>query len=252
MATGIQDIKESEEGILNELSTIENTGDTVWTDGSYNPEDGKAAGAAVFKSTQGRYYFVGRSMEIAKHSTEAELTGTLIASIIGKKYPEIKRMELDSEAAIALLRQPTGEIAFKREDWTLIQETKERLGNIKLKWVKGHANNMGNQKTDEAAGKQRDLLEETDHRTILNLQKKGRFTTLLNGRVMETNMRQLIKRINSKIKTVEVEKGSGSYQEMIKGKSDEQIEIWKKSILALKRRFNSNYLMESVTSYSTK
>ena len=90
------------------------------------------------------------------------------------------------------------------------------------------------------------------HSSILNFARKENFTMMVNGRIMASNPRQLAKRINNEIKAVEVEISSASYAEVIKGKSAEQVEIWKKSTQALKRRLNTNFWMENLTSYFIK
>jgi hypothetical protein len=83
---------------------------------------------------------------------------------------------------------------LRRDDWTLIQEARERLGNTKLEWVKGHGNNLGNQKADQAA---RNALEESDARQLVNVEKE-QFVLVVNGRIMETNLRQSTKQIHRK------------------------------------------------------
>lgn len=132
---------------------------------------------------------------------------------------------------------------LRRDEWTLIQEARERLGNTKLEWVKGHGNNVGNQKADQVA---ENSLEESDARQLVNVEKE-QFVLVVNGRIMETNLRQLTKQIHRKARSLEVEKGSASYQEATQGKTQEQIETWKESIKLLKMKLNTNYKMEKLT-----
>ena len=41
---------------------------------------------------------------------------------------------------------------LRRDDWTLIQEARKRIGNTKLEWAKGQGNNVRNQKADQVVG----------------------------------------------------------------------------------------------------
>lgn len=85
-------VQQLEEEITREMEGLSIAGKTIWTDGSFDPETGNAAGAAVMLTSDGRYYGYGKRIGIAKHSTEAELVGVLIGSIVAKKFPQIEKI----------------------------------------------------------------------------------------------------------------------------------------------------------------
>lgn len=227
---------------------------TIWTDGSYNPDSNEGGAAAIIEKNDGEVVTISKHLPYIKDSTEAEAYGIWIGLIIAKVNGHIQNINTDSKAIIAVASSSLKSTMnmIKEGNWTIRNRIRELVleSKCKINWVKAHNGLIQNELADMAAKTAAQLSD--NYKAYINMKGKMGWIMLVNGIVCERYPRELITEINSKARSNNLNMNSDSFSNHIHDKNTEQIECWKKSFQYMSNKFNITFKEERLLSFVLK
>ena len=224
----IRDMEDFEKSIINEFkerTALLQLNENIWSDGSYNDETKQGGAAIVIETENGEMVVISRHISFVQDSTETELYGIWMCLIVMELNTQIKTINTDSQAAIAIVESSSKtKIERLREgNWSLrnhIRMLRQKV-NCELKWIKGHSGTKQNEMADNAAKSAMTQVESY----CCYVERNGSlpWIMLVNGTVVEEYPRSIIKKINLSARTKDLQANSQSFSSLTHDKSEEQV-----------------------------